>query len=147
MKTKYIIPLFAGLFFAVSCMEIDEQPITGLGDNDVLTLKACHEEDPHTRTVRQSDGAVWWSPQESIRVFYTSTSSKFTSTNTSPTPSATFIGALGGYDYNSSDKLWALYPYSDDDTFDGNPTQAARRSGIRYRGERASNDEVCRDRS
>ena len=120
--SKKIYPiLMAGLLAVVSCVRIDEDPVDNLTNyqGDIVSLVAKHENDD-TRTVRQTNGAIYWNPSESIRLFYGTTSSKFTSSNTAPAATATFSGSLGGYQFKTGENVWAVYPYSDDDVFDGN---------------------------
>ena len=93
-----------------------------------------------TRTVRQADNSVWWSPQEEIAVSRTSNYyskyarntftvgdavSRFVSTNDTSSPTADFVGLLPvdyygkliarNYNYHEplESRYWALYPYSD----------------------------------
>ena len=93
----------------------------------MLTVQAVWEGTPSTRTAIQADGtSVWWSPAESINLFYGSAyGGKFTSTNTEPAEIAQFTGTLttlSGYsaDANISESYWAIYPYQESNTFDGN---------------------------
>ena len=73
---------------------------------DRTSFKAINaDNDDDTRTVRNENGSVWWSAKESIRLFYGTQSFKFTSTNTSPASSVTFVGSLEGLAYNNTDKL------------------------------------------
>lgn len=85
---------------------------------------------PTTRTARQADGKVFWSPNETIAVCRTWSSagsdveadkaSLFVSTNTVPAASADFVGTMpadfGGdesykkYNANAT-RYWAVYPY------------------------------------
>ena len=76
---------------------------------------------PGTRSVRQGDGSVLWSPAEEVSVFYGSGSnggSKLTSNNTKPAETVKLTGSVQmtgtGKDY------WAVYPYSADNSCDGN---------------------------
>ena len=92
-----------------------------------LTVHAVWEGTPSTRTAIQADGkTVWWSPSESINLFYGSAyGGKFTSTNTEPAEEAQFTGtliALSGYsaDANIPEFYWAIYPYQESNAFDGN---------------------------
>ena len=119
MKYNTIAGLLAGLMAVTSCAREVERPIAPNTGNGVLSFSAFNADDMPTRTVRQSDGAVWWSPQESIQVFYGDLSSKFTSDNTSASATATFTGSLDGIEYDSQKQFWALYPYSQADSFDG----------------------------
>ena len=51
-----------------------------------------------TKTNRQEDKTVWWSPSEEINVFYGDlTSSKFVSINEEPSPVVQFKGSLDAF--------------------------------------------------
>lgn len=96
-----------------------------------------------TRTVRQANGNVWWSPQDEIVVCRTNSdysnysgsleakdaASRFVSTNDSASPVADFVGLMPVDYYGKliaknyqtheapESRYWALYPYSDDCEF------------------------------
>lgn len=80
-----------------------------------------------TKTVRQSDGAHWWMPNDEISVFYAqgeNGGSKFISNNTENQRVADFVGTIGvmtgGSEISASDAyFWALYPYDANATCDG----------------------------
>lgn len=73
-----------------------------------------------TKTVRQPDGAVYWSPFDEISLFFCQGEeggNKFTSTNTEPAQIATFSGTIdvlsGGIDIGQDKAyFWGVYPYS-----------------------------------
>ena len=66
----------------------------------VLTA-SCGGEDPATRTIRESDGRVFWSARDKIKVFAVKADGvEFTSTNTSPAASAQFLGEIPVDFYN-----------------------------------------------
>ena len=69
------------LFFIVcSCSRIDELEHSGVYEIIVTATSETHE--PGTRTMRQSNGAVYWTPGDVISLFYNSGTmggSKFTS--------------------------------------------------------------------
>ena len=115
------------IFGVLACMAVFGSCVKELEEADMMSqvgdrtsFKAINaDNDDDTRTVRNENGSVWWSAKESIRLFYGTQSFKFTSTNTSPASSVTFVGSLEGLAYNNTDKFWALYPYSSSDSFDG----------------------------
>ena len=123
---KRISNLVSGLclacvFFLVSCMKETDtfRPQAAIsGDN--ISFNAVNADNADTRTSRQADGAVWWDPADNIHIFYGSVSSKFTNQIKSPSATATFSGSFEGLVYDGSGEFWALYPYSETDSFDGN---------------------------
>ena len=74
----------------------------------------------NTKTSRQEDKTVWWSPSEEINVFYANmSSSKFVSLNEESSPVAQFKGSLDSFTgSNEQDAgaqyFYAIYPYSFD---------------------------------
>lgn len=77
--------------------------------------------DQETKTVLQEDGNVWWSPGDEISVFVGSGSDggyKLTSTNAEPAPNVDFVGQISGIPNGA--KYVAVYPYSVENSFDGN---------------------------
>ena len=86
------------------------------GEITVLTAGFAGAEDG-TRTVRQSDGKVFWSPKDEISVVRGTnrTGKKFVSTNTEPAPQAAFTGTMP----SGTAAFWALHPYDAQAVFDG----------------------------
>ena len=119
MKHAMILGFLVSLTAITSCAREIDRPVKVNAANGELTFSAINADDMQTRTVRKDDGSVWWSPQESIHVFYGELSSKFTSNNTSASATATFVGSLEGFELDSQKQFWALYPYWDADSFDG----------------------------
>ena len=111
----------ACVVFLVSCMkETDTFRPQAAVDGDRISFNAVNADNAETRTSRQADGAVWWDPADNIHIFYGSVSSKFTTQIKSPSATATFSGSFEGLVYDGSGEFWALYPYSETDSFDGN---------------------------
>ena len=111
----------ACVVFLVSCMkETDTFRPQAAVDGDRISFNAVNADNAETRTSRQADGAVWWDPADNIHIFYGSVSSKFTNQIKSPSATATFSGSFEGLVYDGSGEFWALYPYSETDSFDGN---------------------------
>lgn len=109
---------------------IEESFIQGEDNNskeEQITIQAIREGDPETRTVRKSDGKVWWVPGDAISLFYgsgTNGGSKFTSTGTDTTQVTNFTGTItaitGGGELTVDDTyFWGVYPYNDDVSCDG----------------------------
>lgn len=88
---------------------LDVQPEED-GEITVLTAGFASDEDG-TRTVRQPDGKVFWSPADEIAVLGGRRMAKFTSTNTEPQATATFEGKMTS-GIGSTDEFWAIHPYS-----------------------------------
>ena len=84
---------------------VDVQPEEE-GEFTVLTAGFAGAED-ETRTVRQADGKVFWSPGDVISILRGSRQAKFTAQNTEPAASATFTGTMP----TGVTNYWAVYPY------------------------------------
>ena len=92
-----------------------------------ITIQATREGDPETRTVRNADGSVWWTPGDAISLFYgsgTDGGSKFTSNATENSQVTHFSGTItaitGGGEYTDDDiQFWGVYPYGEDVSCDG----------------------------
>lgn len=86
---------------------------------------AIKDESEANKTVVQSDGtSVWWSANEEINVFYGDReSAKFVSQNSEPVETARFKGTLeyfsGDTEGTTSPGIWAVYPYSAENSSDG----------------------------
>lgn len=113
-------------FASCQVAEIDN-PVS---DQNQLTITAAFEDDgflaadddsiPETKTMRMSDGKVWWTPGDEVSLFFGSGSgggSKFTCTIDEPSAVASFSGNIGaviggGDDLETIDaSFWAVYPY------------------------------------
>lgn len=86
--------------------------------NNLITFDAIQVDAKLTRTVIQNETAVFWSPKDSIKVFYgTKSSGKFVSNNTEPVASTSFTGTFDQFDASinagaTSSDFWGVYPYS-----------------------------------
>lgn len=72
--------------------------------------------EPVTKTVRQSDGSVWWSPDDDISLFFGGSQSRFVATITDDSPTAQFSGYLsavvgGGEGVGDQSYFYGIYPY------------------------------------
>ena len=95
---------------------VDVQPEED-GEFTVLTAGFAGVED-ETRTVRQADGKVFWSPGDAISIIRGTSSSghkRFVADNTEPSPMAAFSGTMP----SGSSAYWAVYPYKADDSYNG----------------------------
>lgn len=84
-----------------------------------LTLVARTESPADTKTVVEEGVHVCWEPGDEIAVFMGEKSAKFTTDLTAPSGTATFKGTFGDESWSEELDLWAVYPYSEDATFDG----------------------------
>ena len=112
MRNQHSILAIALLATALSCVHKETGP-------ERVTFKAIMADDPATRTVLQSDGSVFWSPRDSINLFYGTSFAMLTADNTTASAQASFTGVLDGFLPNGQDEFWAVYPYSSANRFDG----------------------------
>ena len=105
--------LFIAALAAFSCtavpVEVPPEP-----EEEMTVLTAGFDEDG-TRTVRQPDGKVFWSPADEISVIRGTAGSKFVSDNTAAAAKALFIGKMPG----GTGRFWALHPYDEGAYLDG----------------------------
>jgi hypothetical protein len=121
MKNTIKICIAALLAASTSCQmqEFNEM------ESSMMTFYASME--PGTRTQLGYNGfnkdMVYWSPSDEISVFCTSGKGKFVSTNTEPVrgtyESVEFVGRLDNAPERKGAPYWAVYPFSEDNTFDG----------------------------
>lgn len=127
----------AALLGAVSC-QVAETDRAGISQKQI-TITASLEDDgiiaidgeesvPETKTMRLSNGSVWWTPGDQICLFYGSGDkggSKFTATAEEPVASTQFRGTIdvitGGGDSGVENYwFWGVYPYNRNVVCDGN---------------------------
>jgi len=120
MKTKKIIYAIGLALLISSCAKTEESaPEQGYIAGKMI-FHAYNADEAETKTSLQSDGSIYWSATEDINLFYGSTASaKFTSSNTSEAASVDFTGDLGDITVNADTSFWAVYPYSESNTCDG----------------------------
>lgn len=125
MKRFHILIVLAALAL-VGCEELstDQPEMMTNRFSGPLTLYATWSDESETKTAVQNDGvSVWWTTSEEINVFSGAAySGLFTSTNAEPAASAYFSGSLNpvpGVSGNANDAYWAVYPYSETNTSDG----------------------------
>ena len=118
MKTTFRFALIAfAAMSAFACTRLIETPEVTAPMGDVVF--SATREALATKSERQADGAVWWSPSEEISVFGEAGSAggdKFTSTNTAAAATAEFSGTITAA---SPAEYWAVVPYSATTAFDG----------------------------
>ncbi|MBO4670450.1 MAG: hypothetical protein J5640_01215 [Bacteroidales bacterium] len=120
MKTLFKIALIAGVAIAsAACNDLIEKSQIPQGGQ--ITLIATREGvSPDTKTVRLSDGSVWWNPAEEVSVFYGSGrdgGSKFVSKNTDIAATAELTGDISMT--GTVANFWAVYPYDATSYCDG----------------------------
>jgi hypothetical protein len=116
--------LIAAAFAAMLASSCGVDPIDEMGaepgaEEEITVLTAGFAAGETTKTVRQADGKVFWSPGDAISVIRGTTSSgrkKFVSDGEEPSPTATFSGTMP----SGSAAFWAVYPYNADTYYDGN---------------------------
>ena len=113
--------LFAAAFAALMTCACSVEPMDVVdvqpeeeGEITVLTAGFAGDE---TRTVRQADGKVFWSPKDEISVIRGSNvyGKKFVSTNTEEAATASFTGTMP----SGSGNFWAIHPYNQYSYFNG----------------------------
>ena len=111
MKKNMLLTAAFAVLLTCSCQtELPlDIPSEEEGEITVLTAGFAGEEDG-TRTVRQADGKVFWSPKDAISIIRANSSSnkKFVSTNTEPAAVTEFTGTMPA----GSANFWAVYPYN-----------------------------------
>ena len=126
--------LYFGLFAALSvvaCTRNQEMDVP-VGN---LTLVAVTEGQAPSKTVVEDGTHVYWEPGDGIAVFSGDKTGKFVATLKSSSSTATFRGSLGTDAWPEEMDLWAVYPYSEEATFDGVsittvlPSEQAARAG------------------
>lgn len=84
-----------------------------------LSLFARTESQAESRTVVESGIHVYWEPGDEIAVFMGEKVARFTTDITAASGTATFNGTFGDQGWPEELDLWAVYPFSEDATFDG----------------------------
>ncbi len=125
--------LLLSLSIAVSCSETEESLDSSHHGKDsesgeVLIIEASQESHKaETRTTLQTDGSVFWNPADQISLFFISGENggnRFTSQNKETTAIAQFSGVIngitgGGEGLGDDAYFWAIYPYSEENSCDG----------------------------
>ena len=116
MKKHVLIGLAGLLALTVSCMREPQEPILA---GDSLMLTARTEKPVESRTVVESGALVFWEPGDEIAVFFGENRRRFVTNITEPSGRAVFWGTLGEEAWSEGQDLWAIYPYSEEASFDG----------------------------
>lgn len=91
-----------------------------LDETDPTMVKAITENLIEASATSKSEKEVFWEPGDEIAVFSGELSGKFESTlKKKPSSSAVFKGDLGLEAWPEEMDIWAVYPYSEEASFDG----------------------------
>ena len=112
---KLLLAFSALALVAVSCKDIQETDFLADG---ALKLTASVEQPAGTRTLVAGAGEVFWEKGDDIKVFAGTASGKFVSDLESTSSTAEFTGSLGGV-WTEGSPLWAVYPYCEGASLDG----------------------------
>lgn len=112
---KQSLILAAAIISLTACTRTQEE--VDVNTSDTLTLVARTEMPKDTRTVVDSDTFVFWESGDEIAVFSGNRSARFVTDIDIESPMASFSGELPGW--VEGQELWAVYPYSEEASFDG----------------------------
>ncbi len=112
MKKIICISILAAVFLLAACSD----ELVVVFKPKAISLTAMTEL-PKTKTTVVSETHVYWEPGDALSVFTGDTTGKFVADLAEPSATAVFWGTLA--DSDGYDMLWALYPYSEDASFDG----------------------------
>ena len=125
MKSRFL--LYAAI--AAGMVSCSKEAVVGTSDKNastITTIEASIADNGATKTVRKSDGKIYWNPSDEINVFFGTDKGKFTSSNTEDAATASFNGSITissviGMNEGEDDDncVWGLYPYNENATFDG----------------------------
>lgn len=115
MKYQYIRILFLTILIVdLSC---DKESQIQIDDKD--SFWGSVENVENNKSILMDNGAsVWWEPGDDIRIFCSGEEGKYSSTISSPSTTSSFISETH-FSPNDSNRYFAIYPYSDKDSFDG----------------------------
>ncbi len=128
MKHLKIQASAMALFAIVSCSQNNVEVASPLEDSQVTLTAIQGWTREQTKTQRQEDGSVFWTPNDEISLFYGSGvngGSRFVSQNTDVVAIANFTGTIGvitggGDNMTEEDTyFWGVYPYSTSNVCDG----------------------------
>ena len=113
MKRRYLIAVAAfALPLLTGCVK-------DLSDKLMVLTASREPAEADSKTVCRQDGSVWWNTSEEISVFFGpgDGGTRFVSTNEEPAAVAEFAANVSSG--QSGDDFWAVYPYSESNSFDG----------------------------
>lgn len=108
--------LAAFSLFFLGCEQLSENN-SDIGQS--LTVNATYDNGNSKATVVDGGTSVYWEPNDEIKVFCGQESGRLVSTNVENSKTATFTGTVSGeVNPSTRKKLYALYPYREDASFD-----------------------------
>ena len=119
MKKHFLIATAVAALLTCACSVEPVEVVDVQPEEDVeITVLTAGFADDETRTVRQADGKVFWSPGDAISVIkgVDAFGNKFVSDITEPAAKTNFQGIMPDGDESG---FWALYPYDPSAYFDG----------------------------
>lgn len=122
MKTFHFYFICVSILLMILGIQSCQQELLELENQDSNRVEMIFTafSEGNTKTSRQEDKTIWWSPSEEINIFYGNlSSSKFVSLNEDPSPVTQFKGSLDSFTgSNEQDAgaqyFYAIYPYSFD---------------------------------
>ena len=121
MKKQFLFAAAVAALMTCACSvePADVMDVRSEEESEITVLTAGFAgAEKETRTVRQADGKVFWSPGDAISVIRGTAESdrkKFVSDITEPVPTAEFKGVMP----SGTGAFWAVYPYREDNLFNG----------------------------
>ena len=115
MKKHFLFAAAAAALMTCACSvePLDVVDVQPEEKGEITVLTAGFAPSDETRTVRQPDGKVFWSPGDAISVVREDAPgdhAKFVTDITEPAPTADFMGVLP----SGTGMIWAVYPYRED---------------------------------
>lgn len=117
MKRISVFAVAASLLAVCSCSNKMESP-AGQIEPGGARLTAYTESRESRTSVVDGGTEVFWNTEDEIKVFSGESSGKFVSLNSELSLSAEFAGP-SGFSFKSGEDIAAVYPYSEDATWDG----------------------------
>ena len=116
---NFVISALAAASVAGCAGPIDEPDTPTETDKTVVYTISRESITPSGKSLPREDGSFWWNASESISVFYEAGEggTRFVSTNSEPAAVAEFSATVPAKLADSG--CWAVYPYSDANSFDG----------------------------
>lgn len=118
MKKKNIMQIIATVCLAMTgCMKTNKAI-----DSDLFVIYANRESLNQTKTELQADNSIVWTQNDELSLFFEQGSNggyKYVSTSSDKDGCSVFKATGETYDNNPS-AYWAIYPYSEHNSFDGN---------------------------
>ncbi|MBR3075770.1 MAG: hypothetical protein IKH11_08495, partial [Bacteroidales bacterium] len=114
MKRFIFLALVA--FIVLACSE--REPVI-VSAGKCIEFTAYQEGAPKSKTIVQPESTkVFWEPGDDIKIFCGNQSARFSSSLESQSQVAVFSGSFSET-VSESEGFWAVYPYSDEASFDG----------------------------